>query len=69
MARAADVELHIDDFQRIGDKTPYLADLKCVRDVYGQGCIDDMHPTDLRESTTWKTYIKSGASQRYLSTC
>ncbi|KAG5647026.1 hypothetical protein DXG03_001396 [Asterophora parasitica] len=28
MARAADVELSIDDFQRIGDKTPYLADLK-----------------------------------------
>jgi dihydroxy-acid dehydratase len=30
MARAADIELNIDDFQRIGDKTPYLADLKCV---------------------------------------
>lgn len=28
MARAADVELNIDDFQLIGDKTPYLADLK-----------------------------------------
>jgi dihydroxy-acid dehydratase len=31
MARAADVELTIDDFQMIADKTPYLADLKCVR--------------------------------------
>lgn len=28
MARAADVELSIDDFQHIGDKTPFLADLK-----------------------------------------
>lgn len=30
MARAADVELSIDDFQLIGNKTPYLADLKWV---------------------------------------
>jgi dihydroxy-acid dehydratase len=30
MARAADIKLNIDDFQRIGDKTPYLADLKCA---------------------------------------
>jgi dihydroxy-acid dehydratase len=28
MARAADVSLTIDDFQKISDKTPYLADLK-----------------------------------------
>ena len=28
MARSADVELTIDDFQRVADKTPYLADLK-----------------------------------------
>ena len=27
MARAADIELTIDDFQMIADKTPYLADL------------------------------------------
>ena len=67
MARAADVELHIDDFQRIGDRTPYLADLKYVGDVYGQDGIEDMHTIGLRESTTWKTYIKSEASQRYLS--
>jgi hypothetical protein len=31
MARAADVELNIDDFQMIADKTPFLADLMCVR--------------------------------------
>lgn len=30
MARAADVPLSIDDFQEISDRTPYLADLKCV---------------------------------------
>ena len=67
MARAADVELDIDDFQRIGDKAPYLADLKCVGDPYSWDFIKDMHPIDLLENTTWKTYIKSEASQRYLS--
>lgn len=30
MARAADVELNVDDFQTIADKTPFLADLMCV---------------------------------------
>jgi len=30
MARAADVALTIDDFQEVSDRTPYLADLKCV---------------------------------------
>jgi len=30
MARAADVELAIEDFQTIADKTPFLADLKYV---------------------------------------
>ena len=30
MARAADIDLTIDDFQKVADKTPYLADLKCV---------------------------------------
>lgn len=30
MARAADVELNIDDFQKVADRTPYLADLKYV---------------------------------------
>ena len=28
MARAADIELTIDDFQTVADRTPYLADLK-----------------------------------------
>jgi dihydroxy-acid dehydratase len=28
MARAADIDLNINDFQTIADKTPYLADLK-----------------------------------------
>lgn len=28
MARSADVEFTIDDFQRVADRTPYLADLK-----------------------------------------
>lgn len=31
IARAADVELSIDDFQTIADKTPFLADLMCVQ--------------------------------------
>ncbi|KAG5725736.1 hypothetical protein E4T56_gene9494, partial [Termitomyces sp. T112] len=39
MARAADVELTIDDFQRIGDKTPYLADLKPSGKYY----MEDIH--------------------------
>ncbi|KAG6900487.1 hypothetical protein C0993_009797 [Termitomyces sp. T159_Od127] len=39
MARAANVELTIDDFQRIGDKTPYLADLKPSGKYY----MEDIH--------------------------
>ena len=30
MARSADVDLKIDDFQEIANRTPVLADLKCV---------------------------------------
>lgn len=30
MARAAEVELTIDDFQTVADKAPFLADLKYV---------------------------------------
>ena len=30
MARAADIDLTIDDFQKVADKTPYLGDLKYV---------------------------------------
>jgi len=31
MARAADIELSIEDFQIVADKTPYLADLMYVQ--------------------------------------
>lgn len=30
MARAADIDLNIDDFQKVADRTPYLADLRLV---------------------------------------
>ena len=30
MARAAEVELTIDDFQAVADKAPFLADLKYI---------------------------------------
>jgi len=39
MARAADVELTIDDFQRVADRTPYLADLKPSGKYY----MEDLH--------------------------
>ncbi|KAI0731414.1 dihydroxy-acid dehydratase [Earliella scabrosa] len=40
MARAADVDLTVDDFQAIADKTPYLADLKYVmEDLHNVGGI------------------------------
>jgi len=39
MARAADVELAIDDFQMISDKTPFLADLK----PSGRYYMEDIH--------------------------
>ncbi|CAK5281629.1 unnamed protein product [Mycena citricolor] len=39
MARAADIELTIDDFQAITDKTPYLADLKPSGKYY----MEDIH--------------------------
>ncbi|KAN0065758.1 hypothetical protein ACQY0O_000888 [Thecaphora frezii] len=39
VARAGDVELTIDDFQRIGDKTPFLADLK----PSGRYFMEDLH--------------------------
>jgi dihydroxy-acid dehydratase len=42
MARAVDVELPIDDFQKVSDRTPYIADLKpsgkyVMEDVQGIG--------------------------------
>ncbi|OBZ70761.1 Dihydroxy-acid dehydratase [Grifola frondosa] len=39
MARAADVELNIDDFQKVADRTPYLADLK----PSGKYVMEDLH--------------------------
>lgn len=39
MAKAADVPLTLDDFQRISDKTPYLADLK----PGGRFMMEDLH--------------------------
>ncbi|MEQ8809190.1 MAG: dihydroxy-acid dehydratase [Imperialibacter sp.] len=39
MAKAADVELSLDDFQRISDKTPFLADLK----PSGKYLMEDLH--------------------------
>ncbi len=39
MAKAADVDLSLDDFQRISDKTPFLADLK----PSGKYLMEDLH--------------------------
>ncbi|KAH9859120.1 dihydroxy-acid dehydratase [Lenzites betulinus] len=39
MARSADVELTIDDFQKVADRTPYLADLK----PSGKYVMEDLH--------------------------
>ena len=39
MARSAKIELHLKDFQRISDKTPYLADLK----PSGKYVMEDIH--------------------------
>ncbi|CDO72495.1 hypothetical protein BN946_scf184980.g36 [Trametes cinnabarina] len=39
MARAADVDLTIDDFQKVADRTPYLADLK----PSGKYVMEDLH--------------------------
>ena len=39
MARAVDVALDVDDFQRVSDKTPYLADLK----PSGRYVMEDLH--------------------------
>ena len=39
MARAADVDLTIDDFQTVSDRTPFLADLK----PSGQFVMEDLH--------------------------
>jgi dihydroxy-acid dehydratase len=39
MARAADIDLTIDDFQTVADRTPYLADLK----PSGRYYMEDLH--------------------------
>ncbi len=39
MARAVDIKLSIDDFRAVGDRTPYLADLK----PSGRYVMEDMH--------------------------
>jgi dihydroxy-acid dehydratase len=39
MAKAVDIDLRIDDFQRISDKTPFIADLK----PSGEYLIEDLH--------------------------
>ncbi len=39
MAKAVDVDLNIDDFQKISDKTPFVADLK----PSGEYLIEDLH--------------------------
>jgi dihydroxy-acid dehydratase len=39
MARAADIDLTIDDFQAVADRTPYLADLK----PSGRYYMEDLH--------------------------
>jgi len=54
MARAAEVELSIDDFQRISDRTPYLADLRPsgkyhMEDLYKIGGVPGVQKLLLRE--------------------
>ncbi len=39
MARAAGVELHFDDFQRVSDRVPFMADLK----PSGRYVMEDVH--------------------------
>jgi dihydroxy-acid dehydratase len=55
MAKAAHVPLTIDDFQRISDKRPYLADLK----PSGQYVMDDLHRVGGVPAVT-KLLIKEG---------
>jgi dihydroxy-acid dehydratase len=54
MAKAADVKLTIDDFRRISDKTPYLADLKpsgkyVMEDLHGVGGVPAVQKMLLKE--------------------
>lgn len=81
MARAADIELTINDFQQISDKTPYLADLKpsgkyYMEDVHRVGGIPAilkylLNHTDLIDGTqrtvTGKTLAENVADVEELS--
>ena len=54
MAKAAGVKLTIDDFQRVSDKTPYLADLKpsgkyVMEDLHGVGGVPAVQKMLLKE--------------------
>ncbi len=54
MARSVDVDLTIDDFQRISDRTPYIADLKpsgryVMEDLYNIGGVPGVQKLLLRE--------------------
>ena len=53
MARAAEVELTIEDFQTVADKAPLLADLKYVTSETRSLKADSLknHCPDLRENT------------------
>jgi hypothetical protein len=52
MARAADVDLSIDDFQTIADKTPYLADLRCIFfPTIFSGMLNQLRVLDHQENT------------------
>ena len=67
MARAADVELTIDDFQAVRDRTPYLCDLKCVMS-YTYVASADIGSTDPRASSSWRTSTRPVVSPRSSST-
>ena len=50
MARAAEVELTMDDFQAVADKAPFLANLKYVAARIDKNLLRTRNP-DLQEST------------------
>ena len=67
MARAADIDLTIDDFQVVADRTPYLCDLRCVSLSLGRliQSLIRAHVGAARLGTTsWRTCTKWAASPR-----
>lgn len=50
MARSADIELTIDDFQTVADRTPYLADLRFASNMNHE-CDANNPSTDRLENT------------------